>query len=207
VAAYLKVANFDMEPASNAHGEGSFHIPRRLSGELRVRGYVAWDTLSKCDPESSHDNINENPSSTQQNCSIFVVFVKNSKTTVKRAMCQCQVQNESCFYKQNGIQAKLHKFPNCSLGNESRDSTVGIGTGYELNDQGVGVRVPVGQEENRLDLFCGPPSLLSKGIPGDLSPGVKQPGREADHSPPTSAEDKKRGSIYPLPHASSWRSA
>jgi hypothetical protein len=26
---------------------------------------------------------------------------------------------------------------------------------------------------------------------GDLSPGVKRPGREADHSPPTSAEVKK----------------
>jgi hypothetical protein len=28
----------------------------------------------------------------------------------------------------------------------SRDSSVGIATGYELEDGGVGVRVPVGQE-------------------------------------------------------------
>jgi hypothetical protein len=28
-------------------------------------------------------------------------------------------------------------------------------------------------------------------VPGALSPGVKRPGREADHSPPTSAEVKK----------------
>jgi hypothetical protein len=28
-------------------------------------------------------------------------------------------------------------------------------------------------------------------VPGALSPGVKQPGREADHSPPTGAEVKK----------------
>jgi hypothetical protein len=28
-------------------------------------------------------------------------------------------------------------------------------------------------------------------VPGDLSPGIKQPGREADHSPRTSAEVKK----------------
>jgi hypothetical protein len=28
-------------------------------------------------------------------------------------------------------------------------------------------------------------------VPGVLSPGVKRPGREADHSPPTSAEVKK----------------
>jgi hypothetical protein len=27
-------------------------------------------------------------------------------------------------------------------------------------------------------------------VPGALSPGVKRPGREADHSPPTSAEVK-----------------
>jgi hypothetical protein len=28
-------------------------------------------------------------------------------------------------------------------------------------------------------------------VPGDLSPVIKRPGREADHSPPTSAEVKK----------------
>jgi hypothetical protein len=28
-------------------------------------------------------------------------------------------------------------------------------------------------------------------VPGALSPGLKQQGREADHSPPTSAEVKK----------------
>jgi hypothetical protein len=28
-------------------------------------------------------------------------------------------------------------------------------------------------------------------VPGALSPGVKRPGREADHSPPTSAGVKK----------------
>jgi hypothetical protein len=31
--------------------------------------------------------------------------------------------------------------------------------------------------------------------------------REVDHSPPTSAEVKKSGSIHPLPHTPSWRSA
>jgi hypothetical protein len=31
------------------------------------------------------------------------------------------------------------------------------------------------------------------------SPGVKRPGREADHSPPSSAEVKKGGGISPLP--------
>jgi hypothetical protein len=33
---------------------------------------------------------------------------------------------------------------------------------------------------------------------GALSPGVMRPVREADHSPPGSAEVKKCGSIHPL---------
>jgi hypothetical protein len=41
---------------------------------------------------------------------------------------------------------------------------------------------------------------------GTLSPGAKRQGREADHSSPASAEIKKRGSIHPLPHTSSWLS-
>jgi hypothetical protein len=47
--------------------------------------------------------------------------------------------------------------------------------------------------------FCtsGPPSLLSDRYRGSF-PGVKRPGREADHSPP-SVEVKMRGAISPLP--------
>jgi hypothetical protein len=33
-------------------------------------------------------------------------------------------------------------------------------------------------------------------VPGILSPGVKQPGREANHSPPTSAQVKKNEDLY-----------
>jgi hypothetical protein len=36
-----------------------------------------------------------------------------------------------------------------------------------------------------------------------ISPGLKRPGREADHSPPSSAEVKNGGVILPLPHTSS----
>jgi hypothetical protein len=36
------------------------------------------------------------------------------------------------------------------------------------------------------------------------SPGVKRLGREADHSPPSSAEVKNGGAIPPLPTMSSW---
>jgi hypothetical protein len=43
--------------------------------------------------------------------------------------------------------------------------------------------------------------------PGDLSRGVKRPGREADHSPPSSAEVKSGGAIPRLSHMSLWRGA
>jgi hypothetical protein len=69
----------------------------------------------------------------------------------------------------------------------------GIATGYGLDGRRVGVRVPV---EVRF-LFslhvvqtgygAQPPIQW---VPGTLSPGVKRPGREADHLPPTSAEVK-----------------
>jgi hypothetical protein len=76
----------------------------------------------------------------------------------------------------------------------SQCRTVGIAAGYTLDDREAGVRVPVGLRifgspclPNRL---WGPLSLLSIGT-GALSPGVKRQEREADHSIPTLAEDKK----------------
>jgi hypothetical protein len=68
-------------------------------------------------------------------------------------------------------------------------------TGYGLDDREVGVRVPVKSRicssPRRPDRLWGPPSLLSNWVPGVLSPGVKRQGRDADHSPPTSADVKK----------------
>jgi hypothetical protein len=56
----------------------------------------------------------------------------------------------------------------CSL--EVRDSSVGIATGYELDDQRVGVRVSVGARILTSpcppDRLWGPPSLLSNGYRG-----------------------------------------
>jgi hypothetical protein len=52
----------------------------------------------------------------------------------------------------------------------SRDSAVGIATGYGLNNSGVEVRVPVGSRifssPRRPDRLWGPPSLLSDGYRG-----------------------------------------
>jgi hypothetical protein len=76
----------------------------------------------------------------------------------------------------------------------SRDSSLSIATGCGLDDRGVGVRVPVWSRivssPNRADRLWGPPNLLSNGYQGFSTLG-KRPGREADHSPPASAEVKK----------------
>jgi hypothetical protein len=74
-------------------------------------------------------------------------------------------------------------------------SVVSIPTGYGLNDRGFGVQVPVGSRifssSRRPDRLWGPLNLLSNGYRGALSPGVMRPGREPDHSPPSSAEFTK----------------
>jgi hypothetical protein len=52
----------------------------------------------------------------------------------------------------------------------SRDSVVDVATGYGLDDQGVGVGVPVGSRifssPRRPDRLWGPPNLLSNGYLG-----------------------------------------
>jgi hypothetical protein len=76
----------------------------------------------------------------------------------------------------------------------SWESVVGMTTGYGLNDQGVGVPVPVGLRifSSRCpDRLWSPTNLLSNGYRVLFSPGVKRPRRESDHSPITSAEVKK----------------
>jgi hypothetical protein len=72
----------------------------------------------------------------------------------------------------------------------SRSSVVGIATACGLDGRGVGVPVPV-----ELGIFTFPYRLGStqpsiQRAQGALSPRVKQPGPEADHSP-TSAEVTK----------------
>jgi hypothetical protein len=48
----------------------------------------------------------------------------------------------------------------------------------------------------RPDRLWGPSSLLSKWVPGTVSPGVKRPGREVNHSPASSAEVKECVALY-----------
>jgi hypothetical protein len=73
----------------------------------------------------------------------------------------------------------------------SRDSAVGIPTGYGLDDIGVGVRVPVETLLHVIQTGSGThPLSYPMGTTG-FSSGVKRPGRKPDHSPPTSTEVNK----------------
>jgi hypothetical protein len=86
------------------------------------------------------------------------------------------------------------EFMNCLLYMGSRDSAVGILMGCGLDTRGQN------SSPSKVKNFLfstmsrpvqGPTQPLVQWVPGALSPGVKQPGLEADHSPPTSAGVKK----------------
>jgi hypothetical protein len=76
--------------------------------------------------------------------------------------------------------------------------------GYGLDDRGSRVRFPAGAGNfslhHRVQNGSGAhPVSYSMGTRGSF-PGVKRPGREADHSPPFSAEEQRMsGAIHPLP--------
>jgi hypothetical protein len=92
--------------------------------------------------------------------------------------------------------------PYCRLpySRRSWDSSVGIATGYGLDDPGSilfhSIQTGSGAHPSSYAI-----------VPGAIPPGVKRPGREADHSAPTTVKFKNGGAIPPLPHMSSWHSA
>jgi hypothetical protein len=93
---------------------------------------------------------------------------------------------------------------------KSRDSSVTIVTGYGMGGLGIGVKSPAGVRDfsllHSVQTASGVhPASYPKGTWGSI-PGIKRKGREADHSPPPSAEVKNED-ISPLPHTPSWNSA
>jgi hypothetical protein len=95
---------------------------------------------------------------------------------------------------------------------KSRDSSVGIALGYGLDDRGLGF-----DSRRGLGIFLfttvsttalGPTQPPIQWVPGALRSGVKRPGREADHSPQSSAEVKEWVDLYlHSPNTPSWRGA
>jgi hypothetical protein len=73
--------------------------------------------------------------------------------------------------------------------------------GYGMNSPGsfpvTGKIIPLYFTASRPALGLTQPPIQQ--VPGTLSSGVKWVGREADHSPPSSAEFKNGGAIPPLP--------
>jgi hypothetical protein len=81
----------------------------------------------------------------------------------------------------------------------SRDISVGTATGYWLGGWGSipgRSRRPFSSPQSRPDLAYTPP--LVQWVPWTVYPGEKRPGSEADHSPPSSAEDQNGGAVPPL---------
>jgi hypothetical protein len=82
------------------------------------------------------------------------------------------------------------------LFSKSQDSSVGIATGYDLDDLGS---TPGRDKKFSLLHSVQPdsgiqPASYGTGTGGD-SPWIKRPGREADHSPLSNAEVKNGGAI------------
>jgi hypothetical protein len=104
-------------------------------------------------------------------------------------------QGQLCYYM-TGWLSVIHVCDSKIVTNfpdkdRSRDSAVGIATGHRLDDRLVGDRVPVRARFSPLHVVLtgsGPTQPLIKWVPGTLPPGVKRPGHEADHSPPTRAK-------------------
>jgi hypothetical protein len=95
---------------------------------------------------------------------------------------------------------------------KSRNSSVGIALGYGLDSLGSRVRLPVGAgnfspHHSVHNGYGAHPASYSMGTRGCF-PGVKRPGREAGHSPPSSAKDKEWVELYlHSPNTPTWRCA
>jgi hypothetical protein len=70
------------------------------------------------------------------------------------------------------------------------DSAVGIATGYGIDKRGRSSS-PCRVFSTSSRPALGPTQRPIQWVTGALSPEVKRPGREADHSPPSNAEFKK----------------
>jgi hypothetical protein len=91
------------------------------------------------------------------------------------------------------------------------NSSVGIATGYGLDDRGVGVLVPIGSSvfssPRRPDRHWGPRSLLCNEYRGLFPRGKSGRGVKLTTHLQLLPRSGIRGSIHPHYHTSSWRRA
>jgi hypothetical protein len=104
--------------------------------------------------------------------------------------------------KQNGSVLGAHKFIVTMLNKRSRDSSVGIATSYGIDGW---ISIP-GSGKNLLFSTASRLALEPTQVRGNISEGIKRPGREADHSSPSSVEVKNGGAIPPFPNMYCWQS-
>jgi hypothetical protein len=101
----------------------------------------------------------------------------------------------SAFINDNNSNNREKYICNTITLRQSRDSSVGIALGYGLDDRGSRVRFQAGLRifllttVSRTALEPTQPPI--QWVPGAVSLGVKRPGREANHLPPSSAEVKE----------------
>jgi hypothetical protein len=106
-----------------------------------------------------------------------------------------RVSEDTVFSVNRSLILTPMKMTDALMQRKSCDSSVGVALGYGLDDRGVRVRIPAGlgiflvTAASRTALELTKPPIQC--IPGAFYLGVKRPGREADHSPPSSAEVKE----------------
>jgi hypothetical protein len=103
----------------------------------------------------------------------------------------------------------LLSFVSTNMEKEAGISQLVYRLGYGLDGRGDGLRFPAGARDisllHKVQNAMRSIKPLVQQVPGSFSLRVKRHGREADHSPPSSAEVKNGGAIPPPPHTSSWR--
>jgi hypothetical protein len=99
-------------------------------------------------------------------CDVFVVYVNIWKV----GAVICKYARKSIFHTNIIQNLLISNMKNVLTVYRSRDSSFGIGTDHELDDRGVGVRVPLESRiffsPRRPILLWDPPSLLSNGCWG-----------------------------------------
>jgi hypothetical protein len=82
-------------------------------------------------------------------------------------------------------------------------SSVGIVSGYGLDDRSIEVRLPAETKDFSCNLCVQTgsgvhPASCTKGTLGPFPGSKARPGRDADHSPPSSAEVENEWELYVL---------